>query len=63
MQNNNNIIDLSILPEEYKKEVIDFYEFILNKYTIEKKDDKFIKDHSAFLKSYSEEDEGLYDEY
>ena len=33
-------IDLLILPEEARRELLDFYEFLLKKYVIRKKDVK-----------------------
>nr|WP_163329296.1 DUF2281 domain-containing protein [Desulfurobacterium thermolithotrophum] len=30
-------IDLELLPEEARKELIDFYEFLLNKYGVKKR--------------------------
>ncbi len=35
---NNKEIDLNILPDEYKKEVIDYYYFVLEKYKKEKRE-------------------------
>ncbi len=39
-------IDMDILPEEVKKELMDFYEYLVNKYT-----KKRLKDKKAFFES------------